>query len=137
MFANSFIQGRKVDSPKIFLGNQIGDERPKTSAQQTRKVKTKECTKEAKKKSSHQRKNATALNASQVVAPSNSIHANKALFNNLAGGLHTNKEVESRKFDFGLPPHLSNKLGQTSGSASQSKKKTSIARSQNSKMHRH
>ena len=33
VFANSFIQGRKVDSPKIFLGNQIGDDRPKTSAQ--------------------------------------------------------------------------------------------------------
>ena len=52
VFANSFIHGRKVDSPKIFLGNQIGDDRPKTSAQQTRKVKTKEG-KEAKKKANH------------------------------------------------------------------------------------
>ena len=60
---NSVIYGRKVDSPKIFLGNQICDDRPKTSAQQTRKLKTKEV-KETKKKASNQlRKHATTLNA--------------------------------------------------------------------------
>jgi len=69
VFANSFIQGKKVDSPKIFLGNKVGDDRPKTSAQHTRKLKNKE-SKETKKKANHIRKNATALNASQVVAPS-------------------------------------------------------------------
>ena len=67
VFANSFIHGKKVDSPKIYLGNKVNDDRPKTSAQQTRKLKTKE-TKDAKKKANHVRKNATALNASQVVA---------------------------------------------------------------------
>ena len=63
VFANSFIHGKKVDSPKIYLGNKVNDDRPKTSAQQTRKLKTKE-TKDAKKKANHVRKNATALNAS-------------------------------------------------------------------------
>ena len=32
VFANSFIHGRKVDSPKIYLGNEFGGDRPKTSA---------------------------------------------------------------------------------------------------------
>ena len=100
---NSFIQGRKVDSPKIFLGNKVNDDRPKTQAQQTRKLKTKEG-KDTKKKVNHLRKNATALNASQVVT-SNAFQGKTIL--NL--GLHTNKEVESRKFDFGLPPQAPSK----------------------------
>jgi len=32
VFANSFIHGRKVDSPKIFSGYQVSDDRPKTQA---------------------------------------------------------------------------------------------------------
>lgn len=31
VFANSFIHGRKVDSPKIFRGQLVSDERPKTT----------------------------------------------------------------------------------------------------------
>ena len=129
VFANSFIHGRKVDSPKIFLGNQVGDDRPKTSTQQIRKVKGKDG-KDTKKKANHQRKNATALNASHVVT---SLSGTNKL--NL-GGLHTNKEVEARKFDFGLPPH-SSKQSSNPTSANQTKKKNSIARTQNSKMTRH
>ena len=48
-------------------------------------------------------------------------------------GLQTNKEVDARKFDFGLPPQHS-KLNSNQVSASQSKKKNSISRAQNSKM---
>ena len=51
-------------------------------------------------------------------------------------GLHTNKEIDSRKFDFGLPPHAQ-KSSSNNTSATQSKKKKSIARAQNTKMHRH
>ena len=76
VFANSFIQGRKVDSPKIFRGHQVSDERPKTTAQPARKGKTKggsdNLGKESKKKTNHQRKNATTLHASQVVATASS-----------------------------------------------------------------
>ena len=103
VFGNSLIQGRKVDSPKIFLGNQIGDDRPKTSTQQTRKVKSNKDTKDGKKKIGHHRKNATALNASQVVSTSAQF-TGKTLLNL---GLQTNKDVDARKFDFGLPPHTS------------------------------
>ena len=119
-----------MDSPKIYLGNKVNDDRPKTSAQQTRKLNTKE-TKDAKKKANHVRKNATALNASQVVAPSQVFQGKIKL------GLHTNKEVDSHKFDFGFPPHYSKVVQSNQTSATQGKKKNSIARTQNSKMHRH
>jgi hypothetical protein len=78
----SFIHGRKVDSPKIFLGHQTCDDRPKTSAQQTRKVKTKDI-KDTKKKAVT-RKHTATLNASQVVAPQSTL-LGKAMLN--LGGL--------------------------------------------------
>ncbi len=55
VFANSFIHGRKVDSPKIFSGYQVSDERPKTQAQHGRKHKSKDATggKDQKKKANH------------------------------------------------------------------------------------
>jgi hypothetical protein len=73
---NSFIYGRKVDSPKIFIGNQICDDRPKTSAQHTRKVKTKDVKEAKKKPSNHLRKHATTLNAVQVFTLQSSVRGN-------------------------------------------------------------
>lgn len=131
---NSFIHGRKVDSPKIFLGNKVNDDRPKTQAQQARKIKTKDV-KESKKKSNGIRKNGTGLNGNQVVTTTNSFQGKTIL--NL--GLHTNKEVDSRKFDFGLPPYPPpcNGKSQSGQVSAQQKKKASISKSSNSKMFRH
>lgn len=135
--ANSLIHGRKVDSPKIFVGNQVSDEsRPKTSAQQMRKFKGAGATgKEQgreKKKANHQRKNATALNASQVIGHAAGLGGRGALYNI---GPQTNKEVDSRKFDFGLPPTHSKMPSASEVSAGGKAKKASISKSQNTKMH--
>ena len=114
---NSHIQGRKVDSPKIYVKDV--NERPKTSAQQVRKTP----------------QNTSAVMKAKPVKNRDRYNEPKKLNQNfLCIAPQTNKDAEHRKFDFKFVSTAKAATGDK-GKKVGGKKKTNLNKSQVINLH--